>query len=250
MDNLSIIIITYNEEKNLPKLLQTIEEQDVRPNEIIVADSKSTDKTRQIARRFGCKVVEGGNGPSEARNRGAKYAKSPILLFLDADTLLPKGFLRYSIEYINKHNLDISTVHFKPDSDKPLDIMILGAYNAYQALMQYIWPRSVGACIFCKRRLFERIKGFDEKIILAEDQEFVGRASRLGKFRIIPKKRVSYSMRRFEVEGRTSMALKVIQCEIYRVFKGEIKTKVIKYEKRPDWIKRIMIGKKHKEEEL
>lgn len=57
---LSIIIPTYNEEEYLPKLLEGIKSQDFEDYEIIVADANSTDKTREIAEVYGCKIVDGG----------------------------------------------------------------------------------------------------------------------------------------------------------------------------------------------
>ncbi len=72
---ISIIIPTLNEEKYLPKLLRSIKEQDFKEElEIIVADANSEDKTREIAKKFSCKIVEGGL-PAKARNEGAKIAK-------------------------------------------------------------------------------------------------------------------------------------------------------------------------------
>ena len=67
----SIIIPTYNEEEYLPVLLDSIKEQDFDDYEIIVADANSTDKTVEIAKDYGCIVVEGGL-PAVGRNNGAK----------------------------------------------------------------------------------------------------------------------------------------------------------------------------------
>ena len=79
---LSIIIITKNEEKCLPRLLESIKRQNFRDYEIIVSDAQSTDRTREIALAYGCKIVEGGL-PSVGRNNGARVAKGEILLFLE-----------------------------------------------------------------------------------------------------------------------------------------------------------------------
>lgn len=91
---LSIIIPTLNEEENLPKLLQSIKKQKLNQElEIIVSDAGSQDKTREIAKSFGCIIVEGGL-LSKGRNNGAKEAKGDLLLFADADTVLPLNFLK------------------------------------------------------------------------------------------------------------------------------------------------------------
>ena len=89
---LSIIIPTFNEEKFLPKLLNSIKKQTLQPSEIIIADAFSQDSTRKIAKAFGVKVIDGGL-PPVARNNGAKVATQEVLLFLDSDVVLPASFL-------------------------------------------------------------------------------------------------------------------------------------------------------------
>ena len=94
---LSIIIPTLNEEKYLPKLLESIKKQNIKSYEIIVADSNSNDKTREIARKFGCKVVKGRKNPGSGRNNGAKVAKGSILFFIDADCYIEDNFLQKAL---------------------------------------------------------------------------------------------------------------------------------------------------------
>jgi len=50
---ISAIVCTYNEEKNIPRLIASLKDCD----EIIIADGGSTDKTRQIAKKLGAKVI-------------------------------------------------------------------------------------------------------------------------------------------------------------------------------------------------
>ena len=75
---LSIIIPTLNEEKYLPKLLDSIVKQSYKDYEIIIADNNSKDKTRSIARSYGCRLTKGGM-PAVARNNGAKIARGKLL---------------------------------------------------------------------------------------------------------------------------------------------------------------------------
>src|SRR5690242_17040473 len=93
----SIIIPTLNEEKSLPRLLLSITRQTFLPKEIIVADAFSSDKTREIARSFGCNVIDGGL-PGKGRNEGVKKATQSFLLFLDADVVLPPQFLEKTMQ--------------------------------------------------------------------------------------------------------------------------------------------------------
>ncbi len=89
----SIVIPTYNEERFLPRLLGSIEKQEFKDYEVIVADNHSRDATVEIALSHRARVVE-DSLPAVARNRGAKVARGEYLLFLDADTVVPEGFLK------------------------------------------------------------------------------------------------------------------------------------------------------------
>ena len=114
---ISIIIPTLNEESYLPLLLRSIQLQTYKGDyEIIVGDAKSTDKSRTIAQKFGCLVVDGGN-PAQGRNAGAKVAKGDILVFLDADVQLPRNFLDNAISEFESRYLEVACSTAKPLSN-------------------------------------------------------------------------------------------------------------------------------------
>lgn len=225
---LSIIIPTWNEGNYLPKLLECIKKQTFKNYEIIVADANSTDKTRQIARRNDCKVVNGGP-PSVGRNNGAKKAKGEILLFLDADVQFDKNFLDECIKDIKERHIDATGTHVYPLSDKIIDKIFLGIFNFWIYGTQCFYPHAIGGGIFCKKTLHEKISGFDENIKLGEDMDYVKRASKFGKFRILKSIRIGFCMRRYENEGRIKVGLKILLSVFHRIFLGEIKTDVFKY---------------------
>lgn len=87
----SIIIPARNEEKNIGKLLESINRQSIKPLEIIVADDFSSDKTAEIANGYGVKLItpeplpEGWTGKNWACYTGALKAKGDIFIFVDAD---------------------------------------------------------------------------------------------------------------------------------------------------------------------
>lgn len=96
---LSIIIPARNEEHNLPRLLESIAEQDARPLEVIVVDDGSADATADVARRCGARVLEsaplpdGWRGKTWACHQGACAAAGDLLAFMDADTWFERGGL-------------------------------------------------------------------------------------------------------------------------------------------------------------
>ena len=73
------------------------------------------------------------------------------------------------------------------------------------------------------------MQGFDETIKLSEDMDYVKKCSRYGKFRILRTAKSYVSMRRFEKEGRFKVGLKLFLSALYRLFFGEIRSDVFKY---------------------
>jgi len=92
---LSVIIPAYNEEQYIGDCLKAIFKQTEPADEVIVVDNNSTDKTAEIARELGARVVtEKQQGISFARNRGFDEAKYEIIARTDADTHVPKNWVQ------------------------------------------------------------------------------------------------------------------------------------------------------------
>ena len=216
---LSIIIPTLNEEKYLPKLLESIKRQSFKDYEIIVADFNSRDKTRKIAKKYKCKIVNGGI-PSVAKNNGAKIAKGDMLFFIDADCIVAKSFLHKALNEIKSRNLDISDCYIWPISNKIFDNIFFSLFNFWVYITQFFYPNAASG-IFCKKDIHQKIKGFDEDIKLSEDMDYAKRAGKCGKFRILKTAKVYTSTRRFEEEGRLKVSLYLFFSGCYRLLFGE-----------------------------
>jgi len=225
---LSIIIPTYNEEKCLSELLESIKKQYYKDYEIIVADNKSKDKTEGIAKKYGCKVVKGGL-PAIARNNGAKAAKGDIFLFLDADDKLDDGFLEKSIGEFKRKNLDLATCYFKVKGNKLVDKIIFSMGNVFLFLYQFVEPHACGYAIFCTKSIFKKLNGFKDDLKMSEDEDFAKRGGKIGRFRILNVKN-QVNVRRFEKEGRLKVLFEYLKTEIYRKFKGDIKKELFEYD--------------------
>jgi len=226
----SIIIPTLNEEQMLPKLLDSIKSQEFDDYEVIVADAQSKDSTREIAEQYGCRVVDGGL-PAAGRNAGAAAARGDFFFFLDADVILPQGFIRNVYEEMQDCYYDLATCEIRPLSDYRLDRVLHRMINLAVILNLKVDPKAFGFCIFVSKRLFERVGGFDETIYVAEDNDFVKRASEFRSLRYLSSAHLMVSVRRFEKEGRFAYMNKGIKLNLYRTFRGEIRNaEVVTYE--------------------
>lgn len=91
---ISIIIPAFNEDRYIEKCLKSIAAQTEKPDEIIVVDNNCTDRTIEIAQKFGAKIVkETKQGMIYARNAGFNAAKYEIITRTDSDTILPEDWI-------------------------------------------------------------------------------------------------------------------------------------------------------------
>lgn len=106
----SIVIPSYNEEKYLGQCLKSVSQQIEQPDEVIVVDNNSTDKTEEIAKQFGARVVkEEKQGMIFSRNRGFNEAKNELIARCDADTILPKDWIKKIKFHFTQQPIDALT---------------------------------------------------------------------------------------------------------------------------------------------
>jgi glycosyltransferase involved in cell wall biosynthesis len=222
LPSLSIVIPTFNEEKLLPDLLASVKDQTIDV-ELIVGDFHSKDKTREIAKKFGARIVDGGT-PSQGRNAAAAVATGDVLLFLDADVTLPGShFLSRLMNEFTSRSLGIATADVIPQSSKRYDRFSFWVYNRYVRLWGARRAHAPGFFIVIKRELHEKIGGFDETIVFCEDHEYAGRAAKCGQFGILNSVKIPTSVRRLNKDGRVAIAYKFIAAELHLLFKGPIR---------------------------
>jgi uncharacterized protein (TIGR00661 family) len=226
---ISIIIPTYNEEDYLPYLLESIKRQDFTDYEVIIADANSTDRTREIAKTYGAKIVDGGM-PAEGRNKGAEAAQGEFLLFLDADVIMTRGYLESAIQEFVEEGLGIAISQIYPMSDDMFDIVSHDFANFFMKYVETLKPHGAGCYgILTRKKLHEAIGGFDEELDFGEDTDYIEKLAFLSSFKVLRDATLFVSTRRTREEGKRSIALKYAKSTFYQFTGRKISANQLNY---------------------
>ncbi|MFY9621263.1 MAG: glycosyltransferase [Pyrinomonadaceae bacterium] len=181
----SVIIPAYNEEKFLPRLLESIKVAASNYSggrdqiEMVVADNDSTDGTAEVAHQHGGRVVHVAKRRiAAARNGGARAASGEILCFIDADSAIyPNTF--NEIERVMSTGHYVWGVTGTVLERKSVALLI----THYMFLpMSWVSGWDIGLS-FCRREDFEAVGGYDESRLYAEDFFLPWTLRRLGRSR-------------------------------------------------------------------
>ncbi len=239
MPPVSIIIPTLNEERYLPTLLASLLgcEHEL---EVIVVDAQSEDGTLAVTQRFGAQapghitiraLTSEQRNISHQRNLGAKHAAHDTLVFLDADTTVPSpAHLRLLLEHFHGGALAVASCRFLPLEPDWRARAYFGFLYRFQRLMGRLGnPYAMGACLLTRRDVFNLTGGFDPTIRINEDAEYCLRASKHGRFCILPVA-LQTSTRRFRKYGYLRMGLRYLHIFAHRTLRGETRDNTIPYE--------------------
>ncbi len=202
---LSIIIPTLNEEKNISSVLDPL--KDLKHGEVIVVDGRSRDRTASMAKEHGAKVVKSVPGRGMQLNAGAACANGDILLFLHADTQLPKRYAKLVREAMSNPEIIGGAFLLRFHQLSPLLRYTERSINWRTKVLKLPYGDQA---LFVRASVFRQIGGF-ANIPLMEDVEFVQRLKKYGKLEIIPKPVIT-SSRLFIRKGvlRTTLKNKII----------------------------------------
>jgi len=184
---ISVIIPTLNEEKVIDRCLRSLATQSYHNHEVIVVDGGSSDKTLEIAERYGNKIVRLSKRRTHdvglARNVGAHHARGDVLVFIDADTVVPPTFL----EVLNRcfHDPKVVGVMCR--------VLPLGGNGVEQALYECnnflmktssrirVLKTSYFSCTSYRRNPFIEVDGFRDNLNACEDYDLALRLSKHGR---------------------------------------------------------------------
>jgi len=183
LPHFSLVIPAYNEARYLPRLLDSVDAAARRYHrgatsvEVIVADNASTDRTAELARERGCRVVPcPTRSIAAARNAALAAVRGEIVGVVDADMQIhPETFDAIERALASDRIVGGAT-------GVTLERWSLGLAVTYAALVPFVWlTRFDTGVVFFRRRDFEATGGYDEKLRVAEDVRFLLALRRVGR---------------------------------------------------------------------
>ncbi|MBI4362034.1 MAG: glycosyltransferase [Euryarchaeota archaeon] len=201
---ISVVIPTKNEARYIGRTLRALEWQENPPSyEVVVADYRSKDRTREIARGLGARVVRVRQaGPGAGRNEGAAAARGEILVFLDADTIAGDNLLGEVARVFRQGRVVGATCPILPYSTDLEDFLLFWFINNYfsAAILAGV-PHAAGICMVARAGAFEASGGFNAELHVAEDVDMAMRLRRYGRFTYLRKTLVVTDPRRVQRWG-------------------------------------------------
>lgn len=172
--HVSVVIPALNEERDLPGLLEALMAQTCRPDEIIVVDAESTDRTSDIVAQWAqsgspVRCIKGRRGGCGiGRNIGIKAARNGWIVLLDCGMLPPASWLA-----------SLQAMHHQTEAPAVFGTCQYISKTVFQrALCAVAWgnrPVPVVPCSLIDRSVFEAIGYFREDLEAVEDQEWTQR---------------------------------------------------------------------------
>lgn len=202
---ISIVIPTYNAERFMTPLLDSVFRNKIDDMEVVIVDDRSTDGTVRIAKNYPVRVIElqKNGGPARARNIGVQAAQGDIIFFLDSDVIVLDGAVREVKEYFEENPSEKCVIGVC--ATEPLNS---GFVPSYMAMFEYVHlidtpgnKVSVFAprCGAIKRDFFLGIGGYNESYKGAdvEDFELARRINRTDSIVLNPKIMVRHQFANF-----------------------------------------------------
>ena len=180
--DLSVVIVGRNEGERLVSCLESVAA--ARPWlsswEVIYVDSASNDGSIERAARLGASVISVKPArPSAAvgRNAGWRAAQATIMLFLDGDTILAPDFVEQALSEFSNPRVGIVFGNRRESNPEA---------SIYNRVLDLDWIVPAGSIEFCggealvRREVLEKVGGYDERLMAAEDTELCARIRAIG----------------------------------------------------------------------
>src|SRR5258706_1200320 len=180
----SVVVPAFDEEALLPATVESIRAAMAAvpwPGEIVVGDTNSKDRTAEVARAAGARVIfEGHNQIARARNAGARASLGEWLVFVDADTRISGELLAEALGLLDSG---------KGAGGGSLMVMDCAGSRMGDAVVR-TWNRisrrfqvAAGSFLFVRRDAFDAVGGFPPEVYAGEELWFSRSVKRWGRAR-------------------------------------------------------------------
>jgi len=209
---ISVIIPTLNEEKLIESMLRQFKNEiknhyDI---ELILSDGGSSDNTVEIASPYVDKILIQDDkltkNISIGRNRGFLRANGDVLVFLNADTRFSdiNAFFNLVRSFYNNNSFVAIAfpVRVFPEEEKLSDKLFHKFYNFYvRILNKFFIGMGRGECHVIKRKVFEKVGGYNETLFAGEDFDLYKRIRKFGRILFAKDNIIYESPRRYRKYG-------------------------------------------------
>lgn len=202
---ISTVIAAYNAEKYIAKVLNSVLEQTMLPDEIIIVNDGSKDNTLRILREYpkklnnnlrkkfrnvkGYKIIDQKNkGPAGASNAAIEAAKGEIIISVDSDAILDKEFIEKAVDVLKKHNTVgvvggyIRTANPENFWAKMMGYDLeyrydhIGGRGVEKAIVEHVSPNNTAY----RKEIFKKVGYFNQEYHYCQDVEFSYRVLEAG----------------------------------------------------------------------
>ena len=190
---ISVVIPTYNRVDFITKAIESVLNQSIRVDEIIVVDDGSTDETAQTLKRFDeiTYIYQNNSGVSSARNRGIKASSGEWITFLDSDDCWEKDKIASQKKFHEENptllisHTDEEWIRDNKKINKPKKFQKIGG-NIFDLSLDYTFVGT--STIMLKKEIFDTIGFYDENLIACEDFDIFLRIAQRYEFGYINQK--------------------------------------------------------------
>jgi glycosyltransferase involved in cell wall biosynthesis len=209
-DSISFVVHVLNEEKRLPMVLQQLKkvcENSKIATEIIVVDERSVDNSVEVAKKFTDKLhlMEKTETFGKARNIGIRASSSEIVVSMDPDVFIPDNTIDVLQKVFEDEKIVAATtnVYVYPWEEKTKERKL---HKLQNILFRFycatrILSMSKGEFQVFRKKVFDKIGGYNEEIAAGEDTDIMLRICRHGKVKFINNFEVYESPARYRKFG-------------------------------------------------
>lgn len=197
----SVVVTTLNNEATLERCLISISNQSYKNFEIIVVDRHSTDKTKEIAKKYTSLVFDKEPERSAQRNFGVNKSRGEFILIIDSDMELTSDVISDCLS--KTKSVEVGGVVIPEES------VGTGFWSKCKSLERsyYQGVDWMEAARFYRKKLYDKVGGFDENLISGEDWDLSQRIRQVSKL-------ARASSLIYHDEGRITL-LRLVQKKFY-----------------------------------